>query len=155
MSQPASVRAVPVEPGLGFDQKLDMQIGCGGHAFDDAGANQVQRVLANLQHQFVMHLHDQAGRDVVSLDLAVNVDRGEAHQQPHHRARGQLHRIRGAPSYRSIRVELQTQRKQAQAKQQAGQRHEHGECAHGGVGGGMSLAADGADGGDHIAVVRQ
>ena len=50
---------------------------------------------------------------------------------------------------------LQPEREQPQAKHQADQGYDHGQRAHGWVGAGMGFAADGADGGDHVSVVRQ
>src|SRR6056297_3288864 len=56
------MRAVPVLAGTGLDEQLHVQLGGGAHAVDHPLAYRVQRIVSDLQHQFVVHLHGFEGR---------------------------------------------------------------------------------------------
>ena len=60
--QRQSVGFVPVRAHAGIHLEGNGQIGRGTHPGHDLRAHLVDRILVDLEYEFVMHLHDHAGR---------------------------------------------------------------------------------------------
>src|SRR3546814_16887551 len=54
----ASMRLIPVGASAGFHQQRHLQFSRTLHAFIDRGDQGIDEILIDLEHQFIVHLHD-------------------------------------------------------------------------------------------------
>src|SRR5579872_6109582 len=72
----ASVRLIPVGSGPDLDPKRDAQLGGTCHSLANCGHDLFDGVIANLEHELIVHLHDQARRRLLALAPSVYGDHG-------------------------------------------------------------------------------